>query len=141
RNERGDVSPRPLKSVNHEHTVAVAVHDLFADVILEITHAADGHGDFYPFVGGRDPERRRSAARNSSHRDPLRIDFRPALEVVDATNAVPAFDRGGRIAARLPPPAAITISAVMNRADFAKLQGIDDQTHVSMRGEPHPGML
>src|SRR6185436_10091663 len=50
-------------------------------------------------------------------------------------------DAGGGVATRLPPPTILPISAVMYRSNLAQLQCIDDQTHVTMRGEPHSMML
>src|SRR5439155_16738063 len=59
-----------------------------------------------------------------------------AGQIVDAANAVPAFDSSRRVAARKPPPASFAIGAVMNARDLSKLQCVHDQTNVAMPGKP-----
>ena len=62
--------------------------------------------------------------------------FRPGQEIIDAANAVETFHAGGRIASRLPPPAALAVSAVMGGGDFSQFQRVEDQADVSMPREP-----
>src|SRR5690606_34756899 len=57
-------------------------------------------------------------------------------EEIDAANAVPAFDARRRVSARMPPPTALAIRAVMDRGDLAELQRVDDEADVSVAREP-----
>src|SRR4029077_10922111 len=128
--ERSDLGPGPLECIDEKHAVAVAVDDFVPDIILEIAHAADGHGHFDAFVRSRDPERRRTTARDARNRQAFRIHLGTALEVIEGANSIPTFDTGGGVTAGLPPPTILAIRAVMNRGYLAQLKGVDDQAHV-----------
>ncbi len=65
-----------------------------------------------------------------------RVHVGPADQVVDAADAVEALDARRRVAARMPPPAALAVRAVMNRGDLAQLQRVDHQADVAVPGEP-----
>ncbi len=56
RNQRGDVRPGPLKGIDQEHAVAMAVDDLVAHIILQVAHPTGRHGHFDAFVRCSDPE-------------------------------------------------------------------------------------
>src|SRR5207248_46405 len=125
----GDRRPFPGVGIDQEHAIAVAVDDLVRDIALQVAHAADGHSDFDALIGGRDPESGGPAATDAGDADALAVHFRPANEVIDAANPIPAFHAGRRIAQRLPPHANLyrlllpyAISAVMDAGDFAELQ-------------------
>ena len=136
RYQRGDAGVGPLIRVVKEHAIAVAVDDSIRHIGLQVRHAADRHRRLHPFIRRRDPKRGRPAAADAGHSDPLRIHIRTADQIVDPANAVPAFDTGGRVAARQPPPAPFAIGAVMNAGDLPKLQRINHQTNIAMPGEP-----
>ena len=141
RDEGSDMTPWPLESIDQKHAVTVAIHDFLAHILFQVTHPTDGHCDFHSLIRRRDPERRRATARNAGHREPVRIDLRPALQIIERANAVPALDARGRKSARLPPPPIVTVSPMVNACDFAELQRVNDQANVSVRGKPHPVML
>src|SRR5262249_20956657 len=107
----------------------------------QVAHAADGHSTLDPLVGSGDPDRRGTAAGDAGDGDAVGVDVGTTHEIVDATDAVPALDAGRRVTERLPPPAAVAISAVVNARDLAELQRVDDQADVTVRGEPHAVIL
>src|SRR5262249_4985033 len=128
-------------AVHQEHAVAVAVDDLVGDVTLQVAHAADRHGHLDALVGGADPDRRRPAAGDAGDADAVRIDILAAHQIIDGADAVPALDAGGRVAERLPPPAALAVGAVVDAGDFAELQRVDDEADVAVVGEPEAVVL
>ena len=95
-----------------------------------------GTATFTRSVGRGDPERGGAAAADARDSNPSRIDVGPADKIVDAANAVEAFHAGGRVAPRVPPPAALVVGAVMRRGDFAQFQRVEDQADISMPREP-----
>ena len=117
------------------------VDDLVFDVAFQVAHAADGDGTFDAIVGRGDPDGGRPAAGDAGHADALGIDVGPAHEIIDGPDAVPTLNAGGRVAAGLPPPTALAISAVMDSRDFAELQRVNDQADVAVGGEPHAMIL
>src|SRR5262249_21311704 len=141
RDQGGNRRPLPLIRVHQEHAVAVAVDDLVGDVALQVAHAADRHGTLHALVGGGDPERRRPAAGNAGHGDPVGIDVGPGAAVIDGPHSVPALDAGGRVAAGLPPPAAFAVRPVVDAGDLAELQRVDDEANVAVAAEPHAVVL
>src|SRR5262249_57209326 len=101
----GDLCPGPLKSIDQEHAIAVAVDDLAADVILQITHATDRHGYFDSFIGRGDPKGSSASARAAGYGQALGIDLRTALQAIERADSVPALDPGRGVAASRAPPA------------------------------------
>src|SRR5207248_5969061 len=116
----GDGGPFPVVGVDHQHAVAMAVDDLVADVAFEVAHAADGNGDLDALVRRGDPDGRRSAAGDAGDADLLRVHVGPRQQIIDGADAVPALDAGGRVAARVPPP------AVLDRVLFDRIVLIAD---------------
>ena len=137
----GNCRPLPAIGIDHEHTVTVAVDDLVVHVGLQVADAADGRCTGHAVVGRGDPVGRGAAARDAGDTDPGRVDVRPREQVVDRADAIPALDTRGRVAKRLPPPAAQIIRAVMNTRDLAHLQRIDEQRNIAVAGEPHSMFL
>src|SRR5262249_23768531 len=83
---------------------------------------------------------------------------RTTFEIIQRTNAVPTLDAGGRVAARLPPPAVFDdilafksvaaempvwgpIGAVVNAGNLAQLQRIDNEANVTVAREPNAVVL
>src|SRR5262249_4374697 len=150
----GDGRPLPAVGVDQEHAVAVAVDDLVPDVGLQVAHAADRHGTLDALVGGGDPERRRPAAGDAGHRQPVGVHVGPAHQAAEGADAGPALDAGRRVAGGLPPEASLegiladgvvlvadTVGAVVDAGDLAELQRVDDQADVAVVGEPHAVVL
>src|SRR5262249_7480129 len=108
------------------------VANLVADVAKQIAHAAYRDADFDSFVSSRDPECRGATAADTRHGDLVGVDVRAADQVIDRSNAVPAFDSCRCISDRLPPPAIFPVSAMMNPCDFAELQSIDDEADIAV---------
>src|SRR5262249_50262825 len=104
-------------------------------------HTADRHGTLDALIGGSDPDGTGPAAGDASDTDPLLVDVLTAHEVIDGANAVPALDTCRSVAGRLPPPAALTVGAVMDARDFTELQCIEHQAVVTIRREPHGVVL
>ena len=139
--ERGDPCPGPLKGVDEEHAVAVAVDAAVGDVGRQIGHPAHRHRCPHPLVGRGDPQRRRAAAADPRDADPLAVDIGPCGEEIDGADPVPAFDAGRRVAARLPPPPPLAVGAMVGGGDLAELEGVEDEADVAVAGEPQAVIL
>src|SRR5690606_21778404 len=92
-------------------------------------------------IKGGDPPRIGSAAAASGHAEPLGVDLRAGLQVVESADAVPGFDAGGGVTPLVPPPHPLAVGAVVQSFDLAQLQRVDDQTDVAVPGKPDAVML
>src|SRR5687768_7322667 len=97
-------------------------HRAVDDVIVEIGNAGD-RGRYFDAVVERDgPPTVSATARPAGRSETRLVDVRSRFEVIQGANAVPGFDAGGRVAARIPPPHSFTMGAVVEAKNLAELQ-------------------
>src|SRR5262249_33515154 len=99
--------------------------------------------DFDAAVGGSDPESGCTSAGYAGNADSLRIDVLARQNVIDRTDAVPAFDSRRSVASTVPPPARaeIAVGSVMKTGYFSELKCIENQTDVPVAREPQAVIL
>src|SRR5213075_1552935 len=111
------------------------------DVVLQIGDTGNRRGHFDAVVeSGRSPAIR-AAAGPARDAETVGVHFRPRAKIVERPDAVPSLDARGCVPARVPPPQAFLVSAMVDALDFAELQRIDDQADVSVLREPGAVML
>src|SRR5262249_42703343 len=103
----------PAVGVDPPHTVAMAVNGPVVDVGFQRGSAADGRGDFDPFVPCRNPPRGCAATGDAGDAQPFRIDFRPLGKQIQAADSVEHLDPRGRVAATVPVPPSFAVTAVV----------------------------
>ena len=83
------------------------------DVVLEIGDSGYRCRDLYPVIHCSQPPTVCAASGTTSYTETVRVHLRSRLQVIECANAVPGFDSGGRITARVPPPHTFPVDAVV----------------------------
>ncbi len=141
RDECGDLRKVPAVGVNLEHAIAMPLDNAIDHMVLQVGDAGDRRGGLDTLVECGDPPTVRAAAAAAGDTDAVFVDKVQRLEEVDRADAVPCLDTGGGVAARIPPPHAMPVGAVVDALKFAKLDRVDREANVAVAGEPRAVML
>ena len=141
RDEGSDLRKVPAVGVDMIHAVAVPLDHAIDDVIFKISNAGDWRGDLDAFVECGDPPTVRAAATAPGYAEAVLVYEVERLEIVECPDAVPRFDAGRSVAARVPPPHAMAIGAVVDAGKLAKLDCVDGKADIAVPGKPCPVML
>ena len=139
--QRGHLRIIPAKCIHQEHAVAVALDRAIHDMVFQIGDAGDRSRCLNAIIQRRDPPAVGSPSGTTGHPDSRGVYLGAGLQVIQSANAVPGLDPGGRVAARVPPPLALIVSAVVGPLQFAQLQRVQNQANITIPGEPRPMML
>ena len=126
----------PPEGVDHEHAIAMPFNAPIGNVVLHRGDPRDRSGDLDALVERRDPEGVGPAAGASRDPEFRFVDLGTGLEVIEGADAVPRLDSGGGVAARVPPPAAELVGAVVFALDLAELEGVENETGVAVFRKP-----
>ena len=141
RDEGGDLGKVPAVGVHVIHAVAMPLDDSVDDMVLQVGDPGDRRGDPDALVDGGDPPAVRAAATAAGDTEAFLVHEVERLEVVERADAVPRLDTGGGVAARVPPPHAVAIGAVVDAFEFAELDRVNGEANVAVPGEPGAVML
>jgi len=90
--QRGDVRPGPLKRIDEEHAVTMAIDDVIAYIILQVAHPLAGTATLMRSSAASDPNEAAPPPEMASHCEPIRVYFGPALEVIQCAHSIPTLD-------------------------------------------------
>src|SRR3989442_15956035 len=100
------------------------------NMILQVRDSGHRASCLDTFIQRGEPPGISAAPASASHAKSSLVHFGPRLEIIQSANTIPGLNSGGGVSARIPPPHAFAVGAVMNAFDFAKLHGIQHQANI-----------